>query len=264
VVGGEKRVFQQCVGGSEVSFIITVYVPEAIVMASDSRQSITVQKQTPEGTKLRPVEVVSSDFVYKIFRLSKQRVGISTFGESVLGKVSIESHMKRFKEEELRDKDDVFSVAQKLLEFFRKKFPNASTALHITGFKKESGISVPHVYHCQVRRNEMRRLNKKPGTDESVYGASWGGQGDVIAGILTPSQITSSDGKTQQVIKAPVLWDAMPIQDAIDFAIYAVRTTIDTIRFQARPKNVGGPIDVLLLTPEQTIWIQRKEYKGEI
>ena len=56
----------------------------------------------------------------------------------------------------------------------------------------------------------------------------------------------------------------MPIQDAIDFAIYAVRTTIDTIRFQARPKNVGGPIDVLVLTPEKTSWIQRKEYRGEI
>ena len=246
-----------------MSFIITVYVPEAIVMASDSRQSIILQRQTPDGTKLQAVETVSSDFVYKTLLLPKQGVGISTFGESILGKVTIESHIKRFQEEKLGDRDDIFGIAQKILDFFRKRFPNASTAFHIAGFKKESGMSVPHVYHCQVSQNEIRRLNTKPGTDEVVYGTSWGGQADVIAGILTPAQLTSPDGKIQKVVKAPVVWEAMPIQDAIDFAIYAVRTTIDTIRFQARPKNVGGPVDVLLLTPEKTSWIQRKEYRGE-
>jgi len=246
-----------------MSFIITVYVPDAIVMASDSRQSITIQRQKPDGTKLQPVETVSSDFVYKTFLLSKQGVGISTFGESILGKVTIESHIKRFQEEKLGDGDDIFGIAQELLEFFRKKFPNADTAFHIAGFKKEARMSVPYVYYCQVSRNEIRRLNAKQGTDEVVYGASWGGQVDVIAGILTPSQLKSTDGKTQQVIKAPVIWETVPIQDAIDFAIYAVRTTIDTIRFQARSKNVGGPIDVLLLTPEKNSWIQRKEYRGE-
>jgi len=246
-----------------MSFIITVYVPDAIVMASDSRQSITLQRQTPDGTKLQPVETVSSDFVYKTFCLTRQGVGISTFGESILDKVTIESHVKRFEEERLVDKDDIFGVAQKLLEFFRKKFSNADTAFHVAGFKKESGISVPYVYHCQVSRNEIRRVNTKSGTDEVAYGASWGGQVDIIAGILTPSQLKSPDGTVRQVVKAPMVWDAMPIQDAIDFAIYAVRTTIDTIRLQARPKNVGGSIDVLLLTPEKTSWIQRKEYNGE-
>ena len=51
----------------------------------------------------------------------------------------------------------------------------------------------------------------------------------------------------------------MTLQDAIDFSIYAIRTTIDTMRFQARPKNVGGAIDVLLLAAEEARWIQRKE-----
>ena len=247
-----------------MSFIITVYVPEAIVMASDSRQSIIIKKRTPDETKLQAVETVNSDFVYKTFLLPKQGVGISTFGEFILGNITMESYIKRFQEEKLKDGDDIFSVTQKIMEFFRKKFPNANTTFHIAGFKKESGISVPYVYNCQVSRNEMKRLNAKPETDKVVYGASWGGQGDVIAGILMPSQLTTPDGKTQQAAKAPVVWDAMPIQDALDFAIYAVRTTIDTIRFQARPKNVGGPIDVLLLTPEKTIWIQRKEYRGQM
>jgi hypothetical protein len=49
------------------------------------------------------------------------------------------------------------------------------------------------------------------------------------------------------------------VQDAIDYALYAVRVTIDTIRFQARPKTVGGPVDILVIRPTGAQWIQRKE-----
>ena len=62
--------------------------------------------------------------------------------------------------------------------------------------------------------------------------------------------------------KPQVIWDAMALQDAVDFSIYAIRTTIDTIRFQARPKTVGGAIDVMVIGPEGESWIQRKELKA--
>jgi len=247
-----------------MSFVITVYVPEAIVMAADSRQSIILSRQMSEGAQQHAVETVNSDFVYKIFLLPSQGVGISTFGEFILGKVTVESHLKRFQEEKLKSGDDVSAVAKKLLEFFGSQFPNANTTFHVAGFNKESGISIPYIYMCQVSKGETRRLNTKSGTDEVTYGASWGGQGDVIAGILVPKQIKTPNGKAKPSITAQVVWDTMPIQDAIDFAIYTVRTTIDTIRFQARPKNVGGPIDVLLLTPDNVSWIQRKEYRGQL
>ena len=32
-----------------MSLVITIYVPEGIVMASDSRQSITIEGKTPDG-----------------------------------------------------------------------------------------------------------------------------------------------------------------------------------------------------------------------
>ena len=92
-----------------------------------------------------------------------------------------------------------------------------------------------------------------------LYGASWGGEGDIIAEILQPAWTRDPRGQFVQVQKPPIIWDAMPLQDAIDFAIYAVKTTIDTIRFQARLKTVGGPIDVLLITPEGTRWVAKKE-----
>ncbi len=249
-------------GGLLMSFVITVYVPEAIVMASDSRQSITIRKKGADGTQ-QAVETVNSDFVYKTFLLARQGVGLSTFGDFLLGKTTIESHIKRFQEEVLQDSDDVVLVTEKLLDFFRSRHSSADTAFHVAGFRKESGISIPYVFNGHVSRNELKRLNINQASQDVMYGASWGGQGDVMAGLLNANHAAGHDSRPN-VPWVPIVWDAMPIQDAIDFAVYAVRTTIDTIRFQARPKNVGGPIDVLLFTPEKVTWVQRKEFRGQV
>lgn len=50
-------------------------------------------------------------------------------------------------------------------------------------------------------------------------------------------------------------WQFFTLQDAIDFAVYAIRTTIDSVRFLPRPKTVGGPIDVLVIRPHESEWI---------
>jgi hypothetical protein len=244
-----------------LSFVITVYVPEGIVMAADSRQIITIENKMPNGT-ISLIETIRSNFVYKIFYLAQQQVGISTFGESILGKLTIESHIKRFAEEVLEPEDDVASVPERLVTYFQAKFPNSDTAFHVSGYKRKGKVSQAQVTHCQISRNEIKPLNIHPETQEIVYGTSWGGQGDIIANLLQPGQFMTSDGVTH-IPKPPILFDTLPLQDAIDFSIYAVRTTIDTMRFQTRPKNVGGPIDVLVLSPEGSHWVQRKGLHGE-
>ncbi|MBU4362013.1 hypothetical protein KJ813_05060 [bacterium] len=255
-----------------MSLVITTYVPEGIVMASDSRQSITIEGKTPEGKELAKIDTVNSDNVYKTYLLSlkdkegKQffEVGVSSFGQDLLGEVSIASHIKRFSEEILTDKDDITTIPNNLVEFFRKLFPNANTGFHVAGYKreKERKVSEPYIYHCQVSQNTVERKNVKP--DKNLtYGATWSGQIDVLTGILQPSLLPGTEGKAVTMHKPPIVWGTMALQDAIDFSIYAIRTTIDTIRFQARPKNVGGPIDVLVITPDGAKWIQKKELRGE-
>lgn len=120
------------------------------------------------------------------------------------------------------------------------------------------------MYHCHVGKDTVERRNCKP--DGSIsFGATWSGQVDILTSIISSVAIKDSKGR-EKVLRAPapIIWDAMTLQDSIDFSIYAIRTTIDTMRFQARAKNVGGPIDVLLITPDRPPkWIQKKEYRGE-
>ncbi len=245
-----------------MSFVVTVYVPEGIVMASDSRQTATIEKRTTTGEKLTSIQTVASDFTYKLFLL-RQDVGIVAYGDTLLGGVQMETHIRRLEEEKLKDNDPVDKVADKLMTYFATRFPKANAVFHVTGFKREEGVSTPHVYVCYISKDKKERVNFDPDTGRVKYGCSWGGETDTILLLLKPYQILGMDGKPAFAPQFPIMWDSMNLQDAIDFAIYAVRTTIDTVRFQARPKSVGGGIDVLLLTPGEARWVQRKQLHGE-
>lgn len=253
-----------------MSLVITTYVPEGIVMASDSRQSITIEGKSPDGKPLLKVDTVNSDNVYKTYLLSKKdkndklifEVGIQSFGQELLGGISTASHIKRFTEEKLTYEDDVTTIPKKLVEFFRNLFPTADTGFHVAGYKKEKEgkASEQYIYNCHVAKNIIEQRNVAP---YPRYSATWSGQIDVLVGILQPSLMSGPKGKALTIQKPPIIWAAMTLQDAIDFSIYAIRTTIDTIRFQARPKNVGGPIDVLVITSDGAKWIKKKELKSE-
>lgn len=237
-----------------MSFTVTVYVPEAIVMASDSRQTLTLRGK---------VETVNSDFAYKTFLLPRQQVGVITFGQAALGGVSVQSQVERFAEEMVEEGDDVEAVAHKLVSYLHERHPQADTGFYVAGYKREGRASVPHVYYCHVKKTLVQRRNVNPKTGDVTYGATWAGQVDVITRLLKAKQVVGPDGQLLEITGARINWHLMNAQDAIDFAIYAVRTTIDTMRFEARPKNVGGPIDVLLITPQGSRWIQRKELHGQ-
>ena len=56
-----------------------------------------------------------------------------------------------------------------------------------------------------------------------------------------------------------ILWGYFTLQDAVDFARYAVETTIQTMRFNNVVETVGGIVDILVLTPDETKWLQKEE-----
>ena len=111
-----------------MSLVVTTNVPEGIIMASDSRQSITIEGKTPEGKEMPRIDTVNSDNVYKTFLLEKFdkndkpyfQVGVSCFGQDLLAGIPTASHVKRFSEKKLTAEDDVETLAKKLVQFFKK------------------------------------------------------------------------------------------------------------------------------------------------
>jgi hypothetical protein len=56
-------------------------------------------------------------------------------------------------------------------------------------------------------------------------------------------------------------WQFFTLLDAIDFAAYGMRATIESMRFQARAKTVGGAVDILVLKPAVTEWVAKKQLR---
>ena len=153
--------------------------------------------------------------------------------------------------------------------------------LFVAGYNKDGSHEVYNVY--VPGDNIKRRDSNQRGME---YGANWIGQTDVVSRIVKgwdPRILNTSfvndaiKTKGQQEIENQlnsleyaINWGAMPIQDAIDFSVLVIQTTSAIQRFsdgiQADPGDipgVGGPIDVLVLTPGGPKWIKQKELKTE-
>lgn len=237
-----------------MSFVIAMYVREGIVMASDSRLSLNVSMQQ-DGKQVVQNSVGLSDSTYKTF-LAPKNIGISTFGSADIKGVPISGYIDSFIAEVLSKKDkEVDEVPNELNKYFGKFDPIPKTGFVVGGYKTVDGKREQHIWFVNPTENECKRAN-----DPTQQGAQWGGEPDILTRLLQP--LASIDNKGNIVEKLPTFqipYQFFTLQDAIDFSIFAVRSTIEAIRFQPRPKTVGGPIDVLAIKPDEAFWVQRKE-----
>jgi len=83
---------------------------------------------------------------------------------------------------------------------------------------------------------------------------------------LTPEQAQDAVGRLIGKLHVPLVLAAMPIQDAIELAIFMVETTIKFVRFNLRAETVGGPIEVAAITKHEGFkWVRRKLfYTGDL
>jgi hypothetical protein len=219
-------------------------------MAADSRMTVQRNDERVEGEQTMRIQqqLVLSDNAYKVVESRKTGVGIAIYDAAIIENQPADSHVHRFEEEAVREGDDVLAVGEKFVAYFRERYPGVAVGYHIAGYRLEDRARVPHVLvgHT-IREPGLRRVNAgEDGTTQ--YGITRAGD-TLIANRLIDANYLP-------------LFTAMPLQDAVDYATHLIRSTIDTMRFEPRFPSVGGPIDVLVVTPDGIRWVQRKELLG--
>ncbi|MCR4304665.1 MAG: hypothetical protein NUV63_10655 [Gallionella sp.] len=241
-----------------MSFVITMYVREGIVMAADSRLTLNTTQTNAQGQIVK-VPVPQSDSNYKVF-LTTNKIGILTCGVADIGGVPIAGYIESFISNILTGNTiNIDAVPQLLLQYFRQFQPIPDTMFYVAGYMDINGQKEPRVWHINLIQNSVNRLNL-PGQQ----GANWGGEIDVLTRLI--NHVGALDQQGSLINPLPLYnipFQYFTLQDAIDFCIFAIRSTIDLIRFQPRAKTVGGPIDVLVIKPDEAFWVQRKELHGE-
>ncbi len=244
-----------------MSLIITVHTNEGIVMSSDSRTTFNKQDFSPlpdgKGTLVTKLQGVHySDTTYKTF-LALNNAGVSTCGAAAIDGKPVAGYIEEFLDNNVKPDTNVTEMANKILEAFRKFVPIPDITFHVAGYERNEGVVNQKFFRVYVASNEVEEM------DVASQGAAWNGEAEILSRIINPywKEFVSKNGTKQykKQIPPPIPWNFFSLQDAVDFSMYAMNTTIETMRFQERLKTVGKPIDILAIKPTGAFWIQRKE-----
>lgn len=262
-----------------MSLIVSVFINGAIIMASDSRASMS-------RTMVNGNQTIVDNFIHyndttmKTY-LCPNNCGISVCGNATIEGSPISGRIDSFIKECIKDSTDVEEMPKLILEYFHKFKISSPTIFHICGFHNNGGSYEKRVYKIELMKQSVQVDGKEK------CGVFWDGEVDVLTKLIKstilPFDNTSVynidnvnidnkkidhayiiDRDKSMVLKEmemPI--DHFTIQDAIDFAVYAIKTTAETMRFQLTAKTVGGPIDVLVLKPSEALWVKKKELKVE-
>lgn len=253
-----------------MSLIITTYVREGIVLSSDSRLSLS-------NGKINLLNVTQTDSVRKTF-VTSNNIGISTCGTADIAGVPISGFIDSFIRDVVGEQElNVEDVADMLLSHFRSINSELDTIFHVAGYdsveeetSNENGnddsqnpeknittkkIRVQRVFRVFIKTNLKVNVITAPNTQGTVFN----GYTITLAKILNTVFLHPGKGKANIPLPTNgVQYSFFTLQDAIDFNRFGTQTTIDTMKFEFVDKTVGGPIDILVIEPDGSSWIQKK------
>src|SRR5208337_2549436 len=262
-----------------MTLCVCVTTSEGIVIAADSRQTYINKAKMPR---------VGSDYGQKVFQLN-YRVGAATCGWAFLKGKNISGWVNDFR---TKNKDTLFDmsvseIAQKLVEFFETIYNEHIAAkldptvqegqralsFYVAGYDKNASLG--QVYDCAIPGGHVTKLP----LDTNNPNANWNGQSEMVTRLILGAdpEIKKLKGFTKELetelvkLELATNFQMMTIQDAIDYAIFLIRTTVDAQRFSdgiaLHPGDipgVGGAIDVAVLRPQTGFeWVQLKKIRGE-
>jgi hypothetical protein len=260
-----------------MSLGVVIKGPEGIVLAADSRVTLTAGRQG------QPPIPINFDNATKLLGFSKPNthVGVVTYGAAVIGSRTAHSFIPEI-EIELQTKKElsIEDFSSELSDFFLKQWKKVVTnddeipsmLFIVGGYDKDEAYG--KVFLVDIPRNPSP-LPQNAG--ENDFGMTWGGQlqiaSRIIHGIdpvlpmILKEELKISDkdlgrvlGKIAETLEFSIPYAVLPLQDCVDLATFMVRTTMDAQNLAIGVRGVGGPIDVAVITRTDGLrFIQRKE-----
>jgi hypothetical protein len=215
----------------------------------------------------------------KLFQVGDLPIGVITYGLGNVGHRSIESLMREFGEELRKNQRTVGSVSNALYKFMKAAYDGHAEV--VADSEELSGLGItlagysPGQVFAEIRKFELP-VDPKPTTvlEEEEFGASWWGvvapffrlskgYGPLVrirleeAGLDEQATATLLDD-----LAIDVFFDAMPVQDAVDYAAFILNTTIGFTTYTTQVSPCGGPLQVATILPDGSFnWLAKPEVR---
>ena len=222
-----------------MTLIVSVIVKDGIVLAGDSFTTLTTRAPhaTPEPQPIKPYPHTQKIFPFY------ENFGVGTWGQPSINDKSVYFAMRELENKcktdgiDLNTVDDVAETIRD--EILPLEFDEDSFGYYVAGFTGQTA-----------------RIVKVSSSEDGIERSSFEELGIYTAG---------DTGVVDSIVSSPSLYDDCPpfhlfsLYNAIDYALFLIRTTIEFQQFSPRVSMVGGAIDVAVVTHLDGFrWIQRQ------
>lgn len=262
-----------------MSICVLVKVGEGLIFATDSASSIIGQPVLPNGQP-GPQGVLKVFYTgKKIFQIKDLPIGVMSWGAGAFKDRTVASLIEEFENtDEVRkiekDNINIEEVAAKLWNFMKQAsesfFSNIpikarpKTGLVLGGYSEKKFFPEEYVMNVPITEKYRPRpdINGNPN-----FGANWYGITDAIVRFhhgrddrifqimkengIEEETIKKIDSLIQRDIQYPVLFNAMPLDDAIQYAKFLVELTIARFKFSVGAEVCGGKINIVTITRKE-------------
>lgn len=263
-----------------MTIVVGVAAPDGLILAADSRTTFV------DGGRTR----IMSDTAQKVFRVCEGGFGVACYGAAHFQSKTVAGHMAEFEASLEKPPDHVEDLAEQLGNFFQAPILTAYEAppphgqgkpwdqsaghllgFHVAGYDKAGvgrlidvkvpGVGGPQVVVTNVSTTNIGVLFE--GQTDVIRRLLGGVDSDALAatGVEVPANVARALGGLEYRLLSP-----LTLQDAVDCAMFLIRTTIGMQRFSDgtshQPGGVpgcGGAIRVLSVGHKASEWVARPE-----
>lgn len=266
-----------------MTICVSVRIPEGLILAADSMVTLEGTVNTPKGPQMGVLQTF--EFANKLTRIKDYPIGVMTWGIASISNRSIPSLIMEWEHDlpslEHNPTFAVRDMADALQRFIAGRYDKVYPA---TAKRPSLGVFIGGYSHSQFFSDQFFcewpnkitwqevRPNKPDGSPD--FGANWFGQTDALSRLIHgydkaginelmkrgADKTIVQKWRDDHVSELPLVFDGMPLQDAVDFANYAVQLTIGRFRFAIGVPVCGGNVDIAVITPNAFQWAQRKQW----
>ncbi len=253
-----------------MTIVASVKARDGIVLATDSM--VQLARRDDDG-KLAISKTYQN--AKKLFRIMDLPIGVMSFGLGNMGTRSVENLILEFSRDlgKYADNQSVETVARGLYKFLKIQYDEVFSGVpiaeqkkflkvgfYIGGYSPNSFLAEEYEFALPDDEDikQVRPIDR--------FGVSWRGIGAPFHRLFNGfdmriAKAMKDEGVKEDVIKKvlggqrwqmPVAYDSMPVQDAINFAVYILETTIGAVTIELNPAPAcGGSLQVAVILPDK-------------
>lgn len=247
-----------------MSIVACVKVFDGLVLGAESMTQVFANV----GGQTQHIKSYSN--ARKLFQIGSLPVGVLTYGAGNIGNRSIESFLEEFSAK-YTPKDEhrrIDQITAALHKFMREPYDEAFKQVDAAQ-KPQLGFYVAGYSTGQHLGSEFEFLLPQatppmPARSDDRLGASWRGVSfpfsRLFVGVdprieallakvgVSPDTIQKLHELVTQDLTTKVVFDGMPIQDAVGFCRFIIDTTVGTAKYEIGMPSCGGPVHMAVIT----------------